>query len=219
MCCFRCGIFGIAHSKNHQTPFRMSTNILEIIELLTAQGQMVVITKLVCSDRRTKIFIAERLSLFVRVLALPQRVVFHHFSPLLHASRPSLLHAFMVVNALFAEATSPLWSWNLKVTAMLFNSDKTSTFPWPNFGFRKFELYLIVSILPRQRKHFTVLRAWNSILYTMNHGSWSLSCSPRSPCSPWHHDHRNPSRWSAPWWRRCFIASLLCYKTALWKPG
>ena len=52
---------------------------------------------------RTKIFIAERLSLFVRVLALPQRVVFHHFSPLLHASRPSLLHAFMVVNALFAK--------------------------------------------------------------------------------------------------------------------
>ena len=43
------------------------------------------------------------MSLFVRVLALPQRVVFHHFSPLLHAARPSLLHAFMVVNALFAE--------------------------------------------------------------------------------------------------------------------
>ncbi|CAJ1348957.1 unnamed protein product [Effrenium voratum] len=55
------------------------------------------------SSSWTKIFIAERLSLFVRVLALPQRVVFHHFSPLLHASRPSLLHAFMVVNALFAK--------------------------------------------------------------------------------------------------------------------
>ena len=109
LCCFRCVFFGIAHSKNHQTPFRMSPNIREIIKLLTAQGHMVVITKLVCSDRRTKIFIAERLSLFVRVLALPQRVVFHHFSPLLHASRPSLLHAFMVVNALFAEVDeSPL---------------------------------------------------------------------------------------------------------------
>jgi len=58
---------------------------------------------------RTKIFIAERLSLFVRVLALPQRVVFHHFSPLLHASRPSLLHAFMVVNALFAKEVTGRW--------------------------------------------------------------------------------------------------------------
>ena len=39
----------------------------------------------------------------MKVLALPQRVVLHHFSPLLYAARPSLLHAFMVVNSLFAE--------------------------------------------------------------------------------------------------------------------
>ncbi|CAE8685665.1 unnamed protein product [Polarella glacialis] len=55
------------------------------------------------SSSWTKIFIAERLSLFVKVLALPQRVVFHHFSPLLRASRPSLLHAFLIVTALFSK--------------------------------------------------------------------------------------------------------------------
>eukprot|EP00438_Fugacium_kawagutii_P011646 Skav217234 [mRNA] locus=scaffold110:125763:137391:+ [translate_table: standard] len=85
-----------------QTPPRLPRKLLRIM----TRSIGLVLDAMPTSLRnlpRTKIFIAERLSLFVRVLALPQRVVFHHFSPLLHASRPSLLHAFMVVNALFAK--------------------------------------------------------------------------------------------------------------------
>lgn len=82
-----------------QTPPRLPRKLLRIM----TRSIGLVLDAMPSSSSWTKIFIAERLSLFVRVLALPQRVVFHHFSPLLHASRPSLLHAFMVVNALFAK--------------------------------------------------------------------------------------------------------------------
>ncbi|CAJ1452489.1 unnamed protein product [Effrenium voratum] len=82
-----------------QTPPRLPRKLVRTM----TRSIGLVLDAMPTSSSWTKIFIAERLSLFVRVLALPQRVVFHHFSPLLHASRPSLLHAFMVVNALFAK--------------------------------------------------------------------------------------------------------------------
>ncbi|CAE7210340.1 RPL26L1 [Symbiodinium sp. CCMP2592] len=80
-----------------QTPPRLPRKLVRTM----TRSIGLVLEAMPTSSSWTKIFIAERLSLFVKVLALPQRVVFHHFSPLLHASRPSLLHAFMVVNALF----------------------------------------------------------------------------------------------------------------------
>ena len=82
-----------------QTPPRLPRKLVRTM----TRSIGLVLEAMPTSSSWTKIFIAERLSLFVKVLALPQRVVFHHFSPLLHASRPSLLHAFMVVNALFAK--------------------------------------------------------------------------------------------------------------------
>eukprot|EP00931_Biecheleriopsis_adriatica_P116327 TRINITY_DN91987_c0_g1_i1.p1 TRINITY_DN91987_c0_g1~~TRINITY_DN91987_c0_g1_i1.p1 ORF type:complete len:1112 (+),score=164.44 TRINITY_DN91987_c0_g1_i1:116-3451(+) len=82
-----------------QTPPRLPR---KLVRTMTRSIGLVLET-MPTSSSWTKIFIAERLSLFVRVLALPQRVVFHHFSPLLRSSRPSLLHAFMVVNALFSK--------------------------------------------------------------------------------------------------------------------
>jgi len=82
-----------------QTPPRLPR---KLVRTMTRSISLVLET-MPTSSSWTKIFIAERLSLFIRVLALPCRVVFHHFSPLLHASRPSLLHAFLVVTSLFAK--------------------------------------------------------------------------------------------------------------------
>ena len=82
-----------------QTPPRLPR---KLVRTMTRSISLVLET-MPTSSSWTKIFLAERLSLFVRVLALPCRVVFHHFSPLLHASRPSLLHAFLVVIMLFSK--------------------------------------------------------------------------------------------------------------------
>uniref|UniRef100_A0A7S4RBY2 Adaptor-related protein complex 5 beta subunit n=1 Tax=Alexandrium monilatum TaxID=311494 RepID=A0A7S4RBY2_9DINO len=81
-----------------QTPPRLPR---KLVRTMTRSISLVLET-MPTSSSWTKIFFAERLSLFIRVLALPCRVVFHHFSPLLHASRPSLLHAFLVVTSLFS---------------------------------------------------------------------------------------------------------------------
>lgn len=82
-----------------QTPPRLPR---KLVRTMTRSISLVLET-MPTSSSWTKIFFAERLSLFIRVLALPCRVIFHHFSPLLHASRPSLLHAFLVVTSLFAK--------------------------------------------------------------------------------------------------------------------
>lgn len=81
-----------------QTPPRLPRKLMRTM----TRSVSLVLETMPTSSSWTKIFFAERLSLFIRVLALPYRVVFHHFSPLLHASRPSLLHAFLVVIALFS---------------------------------------------------------------------------------------------------------------------
>jgi len=81
-----------------QTPPRLPRKLVRTM----TRSISLVLEAMPTSSSWTKIFLAERLSLFIRVLALPSRVVFHHFSPLLHASRPSLLHAFLVVTALFS---------------------------------------------------------------------------------------------------------------------
>ena len=44
---------------------------------------------------------------FIQALDLPHRVIFHHFSPLLSSSRPSLIHAFLVVMRLYTDAIEP----------------------------------------------------------------------------------------------------------------
>lgn len=81
-----------------QTPPRLPRKLMRTM----TRSISLVLETMPTSSSWTKIFFAERLSLFIRVLALPCRVVFHHFSPLLHASRASLLHAFLVVIALFS---------------------------------------------------------------------------------------------------------------------
>eukprot|EP00927_Polykrikos_kofoidii_P018173 TRINITY_DN18373_c0_g1_i1.p1 TRINITY_DN18373_c0_g1~~TRINITY_DN18373_c0_g1_i1.p1 ORF type:complete len:1135 (+),score=140.47 TRINITY_DN18373_c0_g1_i1:65-3469(+) len=82
-----------------QTPPRLPR---KLVRTLTRSISLVLET-MPTSSSWTKIFFAERLSLFIRVLALPCRVIFHHFSPLLYASRPLLLHAFLVVTSLFSK--------------------------------------------------------------------------------------------------------------------
>uniref|UniRef100_A0A0G4FJK4 Uncharacterized protein n=1 Tax=Chromera velia CCMP2878 TaxID=1169474 RepID=A0A0G4FJK4_9ALVE len=50
----------------------------------------------------TRLRVAQRLALFSRVLALPARVLLHHFGPMLHSTRPTLIHAFLKAASLFA---------------------------------------------------------------------------------------------------------------------
>eukprot|EP00929_Paragymnodinium_shiwhaense_P043214 TRINITY_DN22256_c0_g1_i1.p1 TRINITY_DN22256_c0_g1~~TRINITY_DN22256_c0_g1_i1.p1 ORF type:complete len:1137 (-),score=158.10 TRINITY_DN22256_c0_g1_i1:10-3420(-) len=82
-----------------QTPPRLPRKLVRTL----TRSISLVLEAMPTSSSWTKIFFAERLSLFIRVLALPCRVIFHHFSPLLHASRPLLLHAFLVVTTLFSK--------------------------------------------------------------------------------------------------------------------
>ncbi len=49
----------------------------------------------------SKVFIASRLPLFIHVLGLPSRVVFHHFLPLLHGTQVPLVHALLIVATQF----------------------------------------------------------------------------------------------------------------------
>lgn len=82
-----------------QTPPRLPRKLMRTM----TRSVSLVLETMPTSSSWSKIFFAERLSLFIRVLALPSRVVFHHFSPLINASRPSLLHAFLVVIAFFSK--------------------------------------------------------------------------------------------------------------------